>query len=121
MHVALRGDLRKKGELVPRRYFTLFSGQDENYHTGGKSGRKELADSVVHPDNPLTARVFVNRVWQWHFGEGLVRTPSNFGILGEKTDASQTARLVGGGLCASRLVTEAAPPADHVVVHLADE
>jgi hypothetical protein len=54
------------------------------YDTGGKSGRKELAESVAHPDNPLTARVIVNRVWQWHFGEGLVRTPSNFGILGEK-------------------------------------
>jgi len=43
-----------------------------------------LAESVTAPDNPLTARVIVNRVWQWHFGQALVRTPSNFGILGEK-------------------------------------
>jgi hypothetical protein len=48
------------------------------------SGRLELAESVVDPGNPLTARVMVNRVWQWHFGKALVRTPSNFGTLGEK-------------------------------------
>jgi hypothetical protein len=48
------------------------------------SGRRELADAVADPQNPLTARVFVNRVWAHHFGEGLVRTPSNFGTLGEE-------------------------------------
>ena len=84
MHVALRGDLRKKGELVPRRFLTMFSSPNAKYETEGTSGRRQLAESVVHPENPLTARVIVNRVWQWHFGEGLVRTPSNFGALGEK-------------------------------------
>ena len=47
------------------------------------SGRRELANWVASKDNPLTARVIVNRIWQWHFGEGLVRTTSNFGKLGE--------------------------------------
>ncbi|MCU1259030.1 MAG: Protein of unknown function (DUF1553)/Protein of unknown function (DUF1549)/Planctomycete, partial [Bryobacterales bacterium] len=47
------------------------------------SGRRELAEAIASPENPLTARVIVNRVWQHHFGEGLVRTVSNFGRMGE--------------------------------------
>ncbi len=83
MHVALRGDLRKKGEKVPRRFIQILAGETPPLYTHG-SGRRELAQSVTAPDNPLTARVIVNRVWHWHFGKALVRTPSNFGILGEK-------------------------------------
>jgi hypothetical protein len=48
------------------------------------SGRLQLAEWMTHPEHPLTARVMVNRLWHWHFGEGLVRTPDNFGLLGEK-------------------------------------
>src|SRR5206468_2927747 len=47
------------------------------------SGRLELAQAIASKDNPLTARVMVNRIWKHHFGKGLVRTPSNFGALGE--------------------------------------
>jgi cytochrome c553 len=47
------------------------------------SGRRELADFIANPSNPLTARVMVNRIWLGHFGEGLVRTPNNFGLMGE--------------------------------------
>jgi len=54
--------------------------------TGAKSSwrRRGLAEWLVSPDNPLTARVMVNRIWQHHFGEGIVRTPSNFGKMGER-------------------------------------
>lgn len=83
MNVALRGDLGKKGELAPRKFLRVLAGDDAPGFREG-SGRRELADAVVDPANPLTARVIVNRIWQWHFGEGLVRTPSNFGTLGEK-------------------------------------
>jgi hypothetical protein len=61
----------------------IVAGEEAAPYTEG-SGRGELARSVTALDNPLTARVIVNRVWGWHFGHGLVRTPSNFGILGEK-------------------------------------
>ena len=81
MHVAIRGDLRKKGEEVPRRFLEVIS-HDKTFNK--KSGLLQLAESVVDRDNPLTSRVFVNRVWQWHFGRAIVRTPSNFGVIGEK-------------------------------------
>jgi hypothetical protein len=83
MPVALRGDLRKPGEMVPRRFLEIIAGKEPPPFTEG-SGRLELARSVVAGNNPLTARVIVNRVWGWHFGEPLARTPSNFGTLGEK-------------------------------------
>ena len=57
--------------------------------------RRGLAEWLVSPANPLTARVMVNRIWQHHFGEGIVRTPSNFGKMGERAVASGTARLAG--------------------------
>jgi hypothetical protein len=67
---------------VPRRFLTLLGGSDEKPFTNG-SGRLELAQAIANRDNPLTARVIVNRVWQWHFGEGIVRTPSDFGTRSE--------------------------------------
>jgi hypothetical protein len=51
---------------------------------GGSSGRLELADWIASADNPLTARVMVNRLWRWHFGKGLVSTTDNFGVLGDR-------------------------------------
>jgi mono/diheme cytochrome c family protein len=83
MHLAIRGNLMKPGELAPRRFLRIIAGPDPTpFHHG--SGRIDLAAAVVDPTNPLTPRVIVNRVWQNHFGEALVRTPSNFGMLGEK-------------------------------------
>lgn len=83
MPVALRGNLRKPGEVVPRRFLRILAGEERRRWTEG-SGRLDLARAISSRDNPLTPRVFVNRVWMHHFGHGLVRTPSNFGILGEK-------------------------------------
>ena len=80
LHV--RGSYTRLGPVVPRGMPKFFAGDNQSKITTG-SGRRELADWVASKANPLTARVIVNRVWQWHFGTGLVRTPNNFGLLSE--------------------------------------
>ena len=83
MKVLIRGDRNNQGEVAPRRFLAVLSGRDRAlFHQG--SGRLQLAEAVADDKNPLTARVIVNRVWQQHFGRGIVNTPSNFGQLGEK-------------------------------------
>lgn len=81
--VNLRGNHKELGEEVPRRFLTILSPTDPAPFQEG-SGRLELARAIANPGNPLTARVLVNRVWQQHFGRGLVGTASNFGLLGER-------------------------------------
>ncbi len=76
-----RGDFRNPGEAAPRRYLQVISG--EQPFTAGGSGRQELADRLVDPSNPLTARVMANRVWYWLFGTGLVRTVDDLGHMGD--------------------------------------
>lgn len=83
LHVFLRGNTQTKGDIVPRRFLRVLSEGEPKPFTQG-TGRLELAESIVSPDNPLTARVVVNRVWSMFFGRGLVTTPSNFGLLGTK-------------------------------------
>lgn len=82
MHLAIRGNLRKPGPKAPRRSPRILSELEPVAFSQG-SGRIELADAVANAANPLTARVFVNRVWMHHFGQGLVHSPSNFGTLGQ--------------------------------------
>jgi hypothetical protein len=81
--VHIRGRYDRLGEMVPRRFPVVLAGENQPPIADG-SGRLELARWVSSSSNPLTARVLVNRVWQHHFGEGLVRTPGNFGKLGER-------------------------------------
>jgi len=81
-HVHLRGNPGRRGEQTPRQFFRILAGEARKPFQKG-SGRLELAQSITSRDNPLTARVFVNRVWMHHFGEGLVRTPSDFGVRSE--------------------------------------
>src|SRR6185295_10597775 len=74
-----RGNPANKGEEVPRQFIGFLSGPDRAPYADS-SGRLEMAKAVASPTNPLTARVWVNRVWLNHFGRGLVATPSDFGL-----------------------------------------
>ena len=76
--IFLRGNPRNPGPAVPRRAPEVIAGNGRKPFADG-SGRLELAKAIASPDNPLTARVFVNRVWAEHFGKGLVATTSDFG------------------------------------------
>jgi hypothetical protein len=81
--VQRRGEPGDQGDVVPRGIPKSSSRGETLSIPPGASGRLELAQWLTRPDNPLTARVLVNRVWQYHFGKGLVATPSNLGLRGE--------------------------------------
>jgi cytochrome c553 len=82
IEVQIRGNVKTKGPVVERAFLSVLS-PTERLHFNEGSGRKQLAEAIAHRDNPLTARVIVNRVWALLFGAPLVGTPSNFGALGE--------------------------------------
>ena len=85
-HIHIRGLYTKLGDVVPRRFPLVLAG-DKQTPLGEitkTSGRLELAKWLARPEHPLTGRVMVNRIWQYHFGEGIVRSASNFGKLGER-------------------------------------
>ena len=82
MPVLIRGNADTPGPKVGRRFLSVLGGDQTGFKHG--SGRLELAHAIASPDNPLTARVMVNRVWQHHFGRGLVASCSNFGTLGDR-------------------------------------
>ena len=84
--VFIRGNPQRRGEIAPRRFLSAASLGAEPKAFQNGSGRLEMARAIADPKNPLTARVIVNRVWMRHFGEGIVRTVSDFGSMGEKPD-----------------------------------
>lgn len=84
-HLRIRGEVRNLGAKVPRGFLTVaLPAGFRPEIPPDQSGRVQLADWIASPDNPLTARVIVNRIWQHLLGEGIVRTPDNFGRTGAR-------------------------------------
>ncbi len=108
MPVYIRGNPYAPGRIVPRGPLRVASWQAFPEIPAGQSGRLQLADWLVDEQNPLTARVTVNRIWQKLFGEGLVRSVDYFGVRGENAFASGIARSSGDSFYEERLVAKAA-------------
>ncbi|MBL69785.1 MAG: hypothetical protein CMO74_15305 [Verrucomicrobiales bacterium] len=81
-YIYVRGSRHNRGPKVPRQFLKHLAPDRKPFARG--SGRLELAEAIAHLENPLTARVLVNRVWAHHFGRGLVTTPSDFGLRAER-------------------------------------
>ena len=89
LHVLKKGDPRRPGPVIEPAYPSLVPARDKPFSAptadAPSTGRRlQLARWITEPDNPLTARIAVNRIWQGHFGEGLVRTPDNLGFKGDQ-------------------------------------
>jgi hypothetical protein len=82
MNILPHASVSSPGAVVPRQFLSVLSKGDTTFKNG--SGRLELAEHIFGEAAPLTARVYVNRAWAWHFGKPLVATPSDFGVQGEK-------------------------------------
>jgi hypothetical protein len=84
VHILKRGELEQPGDVVEAEFPTNLAGGVVAGEMPPEERRAALANWLASPRNPLTARVIVNRIWQWHFGQGLVRTPDDFGLHGER-------------------------------------
>ncbi|MCH7727017.1 MAG: PSD1 domain-containing protein, partial [Planctomycetes bacterium] len=110
LNVFVRGDVNSKGPLVKRRFLQVLCRDEPEVFSQG-SGRLELAAAIADRDNPLTARVVVNRIWALCFGQPLVGTPSNFGSLGELPTHPRllddlAVRFMDGGWSIKRLLRD---------------
>jgi hypothetical protein len=102
----VRGNVDVPGALVQPDFLRMFSGKN-NVAASSGSGRLELAESLLQPEHPLTSRVYVNRVWQWVFGTGLVATPDDFGRLGDKPSNPELLDWLGREFVRERWSTKA--------------
>jgi hypothetical protein len=84
LRVHLRGNHLTLGNEMSRRFPRIIAGESQSPLDDQQSGRLHLAEWLTQPENPLPARVMVNRIWRWHFGEALVRSTDNFGRLGDR-------------------------------------
>ena len=109
--IAVRGDAHQLGEFTPRRFLTAAMYGPQPEISPDSSGRKELADWIANEKNPLTARVYVNRIWHHLFGDGIVATTENFGSSGEAPTHPElldylATRLVENGWSTKKTIRE---------------
>jgi cytochrome c553 len=109
IRVLLRGEVDHPGDTVKRGFLTIPSMGNVPAISTGESGRLELAIWLTRPDNPLTARVMVNRIWQHLFGTGLVRSVDNFGTTGDRPTHPElldhlATRFVNDGWSVKRMI-----------------
>lgn len=109
--IHIRGSVHNLGGVAPRGFLQVATCGECPTIPADESGRRQLADWMASRDNPLTARVMVNRVWHWLFGSGLVRTTDNFGTTGETPSHPElldhlTAKFIEQGWSVKKLVRE---------------
>ena len=109
--VFLRGNVHHPGPIVPRGVLAAAFQSPVDAIPENASGRRQLAEWMTHPDHPLTARVWVNRVWHWIHGRGIVRTTDNFGTTGEAPSHPElldtlTVRFIANGWSTKWLIRE---------------
>jgi hypothetical protein len=107
--INIKGEMSKTGEVVPRGFLSACTLAEPIEVDPEQSGRLQLAGWLTHPDHPLTARVMVNRIWLQLFGQGLVATPDDFGVYGERPTHPElldhlAARFVREGWSIKRLI-----------------
>ena len=118
-HILVKGDFKNKGEKVEPGFLSALNPGPPIDEPKGvlfvPQRRKALALWLTSPDNPLLGRVMVNRIWQGHFGEGIVRTPNDFGRQGEPPTHPELLDWLAVGVRRARLEHQADAPPDHAV------
>src|SRR5690606_24614463 len=107
--ICVRGEHQNRGPIVPRGVLQGATWGELPKFPADQSGRKELAEWIAHPQNPLTARVYVNRIWHHLMGQGIVASVDNFGKLGDRPSHPElldrlAAEFIEGGWSTKRMI-----------------